>query len=97
MKKETIEREKTCENCRHFSQYYVKSNASYCAIHLGHCSNSDLNEKEKKKRLYKLACEFWEPVAIRNAERREVIKETLTKMARRIEAMALILEDEGDI
>ena len=89
-----IKEEKTCENCRYFSQHYAKDNTSYHSICCGHCLNRELAQKDKKKRQYIRACEFWEPVEIRKEERKECIKNTLRFMAQRIEEIAMILKEE---
>lgn len=90
--------EKTCENCRYFSHHYAKDNTSYHTVCCGHCLNRELDKKENKnkKRPYNVACEFWETIAIKKEERKEAIKDTLQRMAQRIDEIAMILKDDED-
>lgn len=89
-----IKEEICCNNCRYFLQHYIKDNTVYRVIFCGHCINRNLNPQNKKKRPFNVACEFWETIEIKKAERENAIKDILRSMAQRIEEITDILKDE---
>ena len=89
---------KKCENCKYFCQHYTKIHAFYNSVFCGHCLKNYTNTTFRKCRANNTACELWESIDIRKAEREESIKRTLKNMAEQINEIAMILkEDKNDI
>ena len=79
-------------------RYYVKNkNGSFSRIpRCGHCVNGDKIPayRSQKQILKNEACEFWEPEEIQITERRESIKAMLRHMKKKLEEIALALQDD---
>ncbi len=89
MQKE-INLEKTCTNCRYYSQHYSKQNTRYDIVCCGHCINKN------NKKMKPIPCEYWEDVAIKKEERKESIKDTIRFMSERLNDIAMILQDDEE-
>ena len=83
--------EKSCENCRYYSQHYSKQGTMYRAVSCGHCLHRD-NQKMKSYDL----CDFWENISIKKEERKNLIKDVLENMSERLTEIALILKDDKE-
>ena len=89
--------EKTCENCRYFIKHYEKYNSDFLYyLNCGHCSNREKVKLYKDRKIIKndKACEFWEPHAIQTEQRKEKIFNTIRKMQKKLDEIALILKDD---
>jgi hypothetical protein len=85
--------EQTCENCRYYLQHYAKIDTCFTKVFCGHCTNTLAKARDKRKK-YHIVCEHWEPIEIREQERKEAIERTLRNMAKQIESIAMILKDD---
>ena len=85
--------EQNCENCRYYLQHSAKSNTYFTKVFCGHCTNPLAKARDKRKK-YNIVCEHWEPIEIRERERKEAIERTLRNMAKQIESIAMILKDD---
>ena len=68
--------EQTCENCRYYLQHYAKIDTYFTKVFCGHCTNPLAKARDKRKK-YNIVCEHWEPIEIRERERKESIERTL--------------------
>ena len=84
--------EKTCKNCRYYSQHYVKSRSSIHRVDCGHCLNRN-NSRLKPRGV----CEYWESIEIKKEERKKAIKETLDFIAKKLDEIAMILKNDTKI
>ena len=84
--------EQNCENCRYYLQHYAKIDTYFTKVFCGHCTNPLAKARDKRKK-YNIVCEHWEPIEIREQERKEAIERTLWNMAKQIESIAMILKD----
>ncbi len=84
--------EQNCENCRYYLQHYAKIDTYFTKVFCGHCTNPLAKARDKRKK-YNIVCEHWEPIEIREQERKEAIERTLRNMAKQIESIAMILKD----
>ena len=91
MKKATV-KEKSCENCRYFSQHYSIQETWYGTVNCGHCLNVEKKIKRKPDEL----CELWENIAIKKEEREKSIEEILRHMSKRINEIAIILTNDKE-
>jgi len=82
--------ERTCRNCRYYSQHYSKIGIRYGAVGCGHC----FNQNNKKMRPIE-NCELWENIAIAKQERKRLITETVEFMAERLDEMVILLKDDN--
>ena len=94
LKKRYIMEKNNCENCRYYSQHYVKVDTYFTKVFCGHCTNPDAAARKDKRKKYNIVCEHWEPIEIRERERKEAIERTLRNMAKQIESIAMILKDD---
>lgn len=92
--KEKPVNEKTCQNCRNYSQHYSKLGTKYIAVFCGHCLKRKNNAKRKSRPFE--ACEYWEDIAIKKEERKKSINETLERMSQRLEEIAAVLKDDTE-
>jgi hypothetical protein len=67
-----IDNEKTCKNCRYYSQHYSKQGIRYGIVHCGHCLNGNHNNRIKKS-LFE-ACEYWNDVAVKKRKEKNPSK-----------------------
>ena len=93
-----MENSKDCENCRYFLKHYAKYPSDYLKyLGCGHCTHPSKRKRvTKNRRVYnnKPACEFWEPQKIQDDKRKESIKNTIQRMHKKLNDIALILSDE---
>lgn len=87
---------KNCWQCRYFARHYSKLKGRYFEVTgCGHCVNSEVTKGEKKRRFDgKEECVLWEPIEIQKEERKENLKKTLSKMAKKIEEILQVLKDD---
>lgn len=83
--------EKTCTNCRYYSQHFSKQGTRYNKIHCGHCLHKNI---KKYKRCPLELCEDWEDIAIQKDERKKSIKETLEFISERLNDIVMILKED---
>lgn len=90
------EEKRHCGNCGQFIKHFTNYSGYYHEVSgCGHCVCQALKRSERKKRrMYGLPCEFWEPMEVQVMKRRETLKECLRNMAKRIEEIALILKND---
>ncbi len=86
-----------CVNCAHSVQHYGNLKGKfYRMTGCVHCSNPNMKLTERKKSIDNIIkCEHWLPKQIEIQERREIIIETLCKMAEQIDGIAQILEEDN--
>jgi len=80
--------EKSCSNCRHFRQYYIKRNLSYFSIALGRCER-----KKNDKTNFLAVCEYWEDAAVLQEERKKHAVDLLNGISKSLEELVLIFKD----
>ena len=90
-------KEKTCENCRFYLQHYVRTGYGYASTNCGHCICDELNDKRSKNR-YTLQnnCEYWQPIEIQKAKRKQRLKEQIKYLAKYLIAVSEVLIDDND-
>lgn len=89
--KNELDKEKSCKNCRYYSQHYTKQGTRYNTVFCGHCLHKDV--RNYKRRPLEL-CENWEDIAIKKEERKRDIKEAIIVMSERLEELTMILKDD---
>ncbi|MDE6105049.1 MAG: hypothetical protein K2G38_05165 [Clostridia bacterium] len=92
-----MENSKDCENCRYFLKHYAKYPSNYLKyLGCGHCANRKKVKRVTDRKIITngKACELWEPQKIQDDERKESIKNTIQRMHKKLNDIALILSDE---
>ena len=86
---------KFCEECRFFKVHYAIADTEFYKTSFGHCS-SDLATRDKIRyiRTHNTACKHWQPMKPTVLERREILKDTLSELAERLNEIALIIEHD---
>lgn len=91
---EEVQFEKTCQNCRYYSQHYSKQGIRYIFAFCGHCIKRGSKSRKNNRSL--IVCDLWEDVAIKKEERKKSIKKTLESMSERLDEIAMILQDDAE-
>ena len=84
--------EKTCRNCRYFSQHYVKHKIYILKVECGNC----LKKYRLKCGELRKNCNDWEPIEIQKVERRKTIKVVLQDMEKSLEDIRIILQSDEE-
>ena len=86
---------KHCGNCYYFLSHYAWCNNRFAPIACGHCMNSEVPSKQKRKapRIYE--CPNWEPIDKQRKENYQKIKDVLTDMSEKITAFINYFEQES--
>lgn len=90
MKKENM-CQRSCNNCRYYSQHYSKQGTKFRTVNCGHCLYKSVRNYKSRPLVL---CEHWEDIAVKKEERKESIIETLRYMAEHINEIAVILKDD---
>lgn len=94
--KNIIQINNNCINCAHCVKHYANIRGTFYSLGEMHCINAKMSTSAQKQRIKNLAlCDFWQPKQIQISNRRESIKETLKQMARQIDEISQILQEEG--
>ncbi len=86
--------DKSCYTCKYYREHYLKKGSRLYPIG-GHCVNFTLTAHKRKTYNPNNDCKFWESGDHQKEERRDKIENTLTKMQKSLEEIALILKDDS--
>lgn len=84
-----MEPQKSCQNCKYFIQYYRKDKKRFVKMGTGHC------RKHTRKSKYFTVCDDWEDAAILKTESRQSIYQTIEKMQKNLEDIAILLKNDN--
>ncbi|MCX4276220.1 MAG: hypothetical protein OSJ27_10700 [Candidatus Gastranaerophilales bacterium] len=87
--------EKSCKNCKHFSQHYVISgNNTIVMANCGHCFLTVSKPEYKKRLKIKNDCEKWESDTTKKQKRMKSIEATIRDMEKHLKEIKQILKFE---
>lgn len=90
-----MEQEKKCENCKFFIQHYYKATYFFQKMIFGHCTNSEIPWKVRKRNVCcDSCCDKWESGKDLKAKNRESIIAEIRKMKKTLTEIAQILSDD---
>lgn len=82
--------DKSCANCRYFSQHYVKRSLTLIQTDCGTCWRSSIRT-DKKQRI--TLCDFWEYNDVDVEEKKQRVKNTLMDISKRLDDLTIILKN----
>ena len=91
---QTVENDRRCETCIHFTQHYFIRNGKLCKVSCGICANGQMCKGEKKKQLFHADCPHWEEGGQAAARQKQGVREAFAKAADALAQIALILKEE---
>lgn len=86
--------EKSCLNCKHFIQHYIKKYTQISKIYCGHCLNTLKIINLNNDLDYAKKCAKWKENSEVKIVKEEKIEKTLKDMARSLKEIAIILKDD---
>lgn len=92
---QTVENDRRCETCIHFTQHYFIRNGKLRKVFCGICANGQMRKGEKKKQLFHPDCPHWEEGGQAAVRQKQGVREAFAKAADALAQIALILEEEA--
>lgn len=90
----TNNEERTCKNCKYFSEHYFIYRDYLKPAGYGNCLHACTPHKKRHRRDIDAGCKNPEPAEIRKNEQNERIENTIREMERRLTQILLILNTE---